>query len=200
MLSSMKRELYSVWASMIQRCTNPKRDSWHLYGGRGIKVCERWRTFANFAEDMAPRPEGTSIDRIDPNGNYEKSNCRWATPKEQAFTKRKKIIQYCINCKGSTLSARGEYRSWNGLCHACNEYKRRNKINRPTDEIEILKIRNEKISKKCSKKIYGVSITTGDMIFFDQVQDAVKIYGMGVVNCLSKRTKTAKGYAWQYNI
>lgn len=183
---------------MIQRCTNPKRDSWHLYGGRGIKVCEQWRTFSNFAKDMAPRPLGTTLDRIDPNGNYEKSNCRWATPKEQAFTKRKKLVEYCVNCNGSTLTANGEYRSWKGLCHACNEYKRRNKVNRPTDEKEILKIRNEKISKKHRKKIYGVSTITGDIIYFDKVHDAVKIYGMGVVNCLSKRTKTAKGYTWQY--
>jgi hypothetical protein len=182
---------------MIQRCTNPKRDSWHLYGGRGIKVCERWRTFSNFVEDMAPRPGGTSIDRIDPNGNYEKSNCRWATPKEQAFTKRKKIVEYCINCNGSTLNASGEYRSWKGLCHACNEYKRRNKIDRPNDENEILKLKNQKMSK-CRKKIYGISINTGDIIYFDQVSDAVKIYGMGVVNCLSKRTKTAKQYTWNY--
>jgi hypothetical protein len=198
MSSYMKRELYSIWGSMIQRCTNPKRDSWHLYGGRGIKVCEQWRTFSNFAKDMAPRPFGTTLDRINPNGNYEKSNCRWATPKEQAFTKRKKLVEYCVNCSGSTLTAKGEYKSWKGLCHACNEYKRRNKINRPTDEKEILKIRNEKISKKNRKKIYGVSTITGDIIYFDKVHDAVKIYGMGVVNCLSKRTKTAKGYTWQY--
>lgn len=183
---------------MIQRCTNPKRDSWHLYGGRGIKVCERWRTFANFAEDMAPRPEGTSIDRIDPNGNYEKSNCRWATSSEQAFTKRKKLIQYCSNCNGSTLDANGAHRSWKGLCHACNEYKRRNGIDRPLTEEEIAKHRQMKIDSKPRRHIFGVSIKTGERIEFHSAKEAVKEYGGGVRNCLYGITKTAKGYIWNY--
>ena len=193
----MRRELYSIWGSMIQRCTNPKRDSWHLYGGRGIKVCERWRTFSNFAEDMAPRPQGTTIDRIDPNGNYEKSNCRWATPKEQAFTKRKKIVQICVNCKGSTLSAKGEHRSWRGLCHACNEYKRKNKIDRPKDEKEIERLHRIKLRKN-KKPIYGISISTGEKIEFDFQVDAQKVFGNGVNNCLKGRVKSAKGYIWKY--
>ncbi len=193
----MKKELYLVWGSMIQRCTNQKRDSWKFYGGRGVKVCERWRTFANFAEDMFPRPPGTTLDRIDPNGNYEKSNCRWATPKEQAFTKRKKIVEHCSNCGESTLASSGEHRSWHGLCHACNEYKRRNKIDRPKDKSKISELASLKIRKN-KRPIYGISLSTGERIDFDFQADAIKIYGNGVNHCLRKKVKSAKGYIWEY--
>jgi hypothetical protein len=76
--------IYNPWANMIERCTNPKHHRYHRYGGRGIKVCKRWRRFKNFAADMAPRPKGKSLDRWpNPDGDYKPSNCRWATSKEQ---------------------------------------------------------------------------------------------------------------------
>lgn len=79
---------YTSWHMLRQRCTNLKNKRWKLYGGRGILVCERWSTFENFYADMGPRPPGTSIDRIDVNGNYEPSNCRWADAKTQALNKQ----------------------------------------------------------------------------------------------------------------
>jgi len=77
------------WFNMIQRCTNPKAIKYPSYGGRGIAVCTRWLiSFSDFLDDMGPRPEGTSIDRIDTYGDYEPGNCRWATIAEQAANKR----------------------------------------------------------------------------------------------------------------
>lgn len=78
--------LRQTWNSMIRRCGNPKDASYYRYGGRGISVCQRWiDSFDNFKEDIGPRPsERHSIDRIDNDGPYEKSNCRWATPKQQS--------------------------------------------------------------------------------------------------------------------
>ena len=79
---------YNSWSNMRSRCNNPNNQDYSQYGGRGITCCDRWKRFANFLEDMGERPEGLTIDRIDVNGNYEPSNCCWATPKEQNSNKR----------------------------------------------------------------------------------------------------------------
>ena len=80
---------HRIWVGIRKRCTNPKDTGFHLYGGRGVKICDRWDDFKNFYEDLGPRPSPQhSIDRINVNGNYEPGNCRWATPLEQGHNTR----------------------------------------------------------------------------------------------------------------
>jgi hypothetical protein len=80
--------MYRMWKHMRSRCNNPNNSRYADYGGRGIKVCERWSMFNNFIKDMGPKPEGKSLDRVDNSKGYSPENCRWSTIKEQANNKR----------------------------------------------------------------------------------------------------------------
>ena len=83
------KRTYKSYHSMKQRCLNSNHHAWEFYGGRGIDICNRWLlSFENFLEDMGERPEGTSLDRIDGDKGYSKTNCRWATLSEQNKNKR----------------------------------------------------------------------------------------------------------------
>src|SRR3990167_5943872 len=92
---------YRCWSSMRGRCGDKKNA---LYGGKGIKVCERWNDFKNFLEDMGPRLSCKhSLDRIDSHGNYEPSNCRWAT-RTQQNNNRKNVNILTLNGVTKTIS------------------------------------------------------------------------------------------------
>lgn len=80
------------WDAMIQRCTNSNHKSFKDYGGRGIEVCQAWLSFDAFFADMGERPAETTLDRSDTNGNYEPSNCRWATSQVQGNNKRSSVV------------------------------------------------------------------------------------------------------------
>jgi hypothetical protein len=115
--SSPRTKTYTIWKSMRQ-CRNPKHVGYKYYGGRGIKVCQRWDDYAKFLADMGEAAIGLSIDRIDNDGDYEPGNCRWVERAAQSSNKRNgnlignpKMLTYC----GESLTVRG----WEiklGLC------------------------------------------------------------------------------------
>lgn len=87
---------YRTWISMRQRCNNPRDNGYKFYGRRGIRICKRWDSYENFLSDMGERPAGTSLDRINNDGNYEPSNCRWATPLIQNLNSRN-VVSLTLN-------------------------------------------------------------------------------------------------------
>ncbi len=89
-----------IWLGMIQRCRDPNAQDWDRYGGRGIKVCERWQSFENFLADMGVRPDGMSVERDDNDGDYTPDNCRWATRSEQQRNRRSNVL---LTYNGETL-------------------------------------------------------------------------------------------------
>ena len=89
--SGKKSTEYNVWRRIVSSCTNPKAWAYRYYGGRGLTFTKRWLKFENFLADMGPRPAGHTIDRKDNSKGYCKSNCRWATPKQQANNRRNSI-------------------------------------------------------------------------------------------------------------
>lgn len=101
------RPEYLTWCNLRYRCTNPNNDMYEYYGGRGIKVCDRWLGkdgFKNFYLDMGPRPSSANgekyqIDRIDSNGDYSPNNCRWATLMQNSHNKRNNIYVYIYGDK-----------------------------------------------------------------------------------------------------
>lgn len=111
---------HKTWLSILQRTTNPKLARFPRYGGRGITVCDRWKTnFQNFLDDMGPKPSPShSIERRDNDGNYAPENCYWATPKEQASNRRSTVwLEYkgetkCMKSWSETLGI-----EYGILCH-----------------------------------------------------------------------------------
>jgi hypothetical protein len=97
---------YAVWANMLTRCNNPRSSHFNCYGGRGIKVSQRWFQYENFIADMGHRPSSRySLDRVDVNGDYEPSNCRWATKKTQTDNRRPYKMAKLENFSDAELEA-----------------------------------------------------------------------------------------------
>lgn len=142
---------YKSWCNMRTRCGNPNTLAWENYGGRGITVDPAWASFQAFLSDMGDRPDGHSLDRINPDGNYEKSNCRWIPYNDQAKTTRK----YLSN--GACMVCSGPRARWRGRCHKCNEYLRRNGEERPpVDDL--------KKHRMSPRKCHGCNRITGKWV------------------------------------
>ncbi len=125
---------FTTWSSMLRRCYDQNMPKFHLWGGRSITVCDRWRnSFENFLADMGKRPgPKLSLDRIDNDGNYEPGNCRWATWSQQLKNRRKYTRRYtgkratlrpCGGCGAPTLIL------CKGMCQRCYDYQRRHPRN-----------------------------------------------------------------------
>lgn len=93
---------YKSWQSMLVRCTNKENHKYASYGGRGIQVCERWKSFENFLADMGARPRGSTLGRIDNDGNYDPANCEWQSAIAQGRNKRN-TRTYCLDGIQGTL-------------------------------------------------------------------------------------------------
>lgn len=140
---------YWSWKAMHRRCYNPSHDSYKHYGGKGIKVCDRWHEYRNFKEDMGEREKGVSIDRIDGSKDYTPENCRWATFLEQSNNKSdNRYIEY----KGVKYTCGELARKFGIAGHALNiRYFR---LNWPIDEALEIKPRQSKERDRDEKGRY----------------------------------------------
>jgi len=112
---STAHPLYRAWKGMRERCNYKNHKDYMGYGGRGIKVCERWNSFSNFLEDMGERPPKYSLDRINNDGDYEPTNCRWTDIKTQSKNTRKRRIGFTKGAyKNNTSGYAGIYILPNG--------------------------------------------------------------------------------------
>lgn len=119
-LQGKPTKLYRCWAGIKKRCLNPRDVAYPRYGGRGIGICTRWLSFENFAADMGEPPSAEhSIDRIDFNGSYTPSNCRWATKKEQSRNRLRRPLTIDgitrLLCEWSEISGIGVQLIWQRL-------------------------------------------------------------------------------------
>lgn len=182
-----RHPLYRCWASMKNRCYNEKDvRNYEWYGGRGIRVCERWigkNGFWNFVEDMGEKPKGYSIDRVDTNKDYSPENCRWASPKEQSYNRRNNLVFEIGGEKLNTEQAAKKLHK-----HPETLRKRLRLGFSPDDVIASFNIRRSK-KVKC--------VETG--VVFDSIMSAAREYGVayqGIANCVHGRGKTAAGKHW----
>ena len=115
---------YTSWQQMFTRCYNPNATAFSYYGSRGITICDRWRSFANFFADMGERPLKHSLDRIDNNGHYEPGNCRWATASQQSSNQRPRTLKAFCKYGHSLANVRVKIKSDGRKTRYCPECDR----------------------------------------------------------------------------
>lgn len=185
--------LYNSWSNMIQRCTNPKHPSYSRYGGRGITVCTSWMTcsdFVTWAVDNGYRV-GLSIERIDNNGNYEPSNCRWASRKDQ---QRNRGVNHVVEYKGETRCLT-EWAEILGMEPKTLEYRLTRSGMTVHDAF------NLPVHRHRTGAVQATS-DDGTVTVYRNASDAARALGVssssGISLCLSGKTKSAYGRSWNY--
>ena len=178
---------YRVWSGMKQRL---RRDIGYAH----VQLHPPWKEFANFLMDMGEAPEGYSLDRIDPSGNYEPGNCRWIPRNEQPRTTRIYLsIGPCVDCG----QGRGNR---SGRCKQCYAYFQRNKIPRPANAEDRSKIRKESSGQRST---WFVDQFTLDDVFIKRwpnATEAAKEVGVlhsSISNCVRNRSKSSAGFKWK---
>lgn len=182
--------LYRCWASMKNRCYNPNdRQNYGWYGSKNIKVCDRWlgkNGFWNFVEDMGNKPDGYSIDRIDVDGDYCPENCRWASPKEQAYNRRNSL-RFSIDGKEYNTEEAAKILGKNP-----ETLRKRVRNGLPMDEVV-----SRKNIVRCKKRV--VCIETNEV--FESIMAAGRAYNISyqvIAACLHGKGKTAAGKHWEF--
>lgn len=194
--NASKHHLYRCWASMKNRCYNEKDvKNYQWYGGRGIKVCDRWigeNGFWNFVNDMGPRPDGYSIDRIDVDGDYCPENCRWSSVKEQSYNRRNNLRFNIDGKEYNTEDAAAMLKK--------NPETLRKRIRAGFSANDIVSSSN---IRRQSKKV--LCVETGKI--YKSIEDAARDYGVSsstISACLNKRVyrgiarKTSAGRHWKF--
>lgn len=188
--------IYKVWMNMRARCKYPTSNGYKNYGGRGIKVCDRWQEFQNFLEDMCDKTsEGLTLDRIDNDGDYEPSNCRWATIEEQAINKRSTIF---VELNGQQVKLQ-ELSEQTGIDY----HKLHNRIFRYGMAVERAISSDEPLKKRpysipsIRRPVTAIDIKTGEQIEYACQKECAEALNTSSGNVWAAKTgkiKQIKGY------
>lgn len=194
-----KRRIHTAWKNMIWRCYNEKHSSYKYYGGRGIKVCKEWQKFKPFYVWTIENgySNDLTIDRIDNNGNYEPSNCRWMTSKDQANNRR---TNHLITFNGETKTI-SEWADSLDITHQALVDRLKSKHWTFEESLTIKK--NGRPVKQISfrKQVYQKSVNNELVKKWDSISEAaevLKIHNENISRALSNPRYTAGGYLWQY--
>ncbi len=213
--------VYDVWSAMRDRCNNPNNHAYSRYGGRGIKVCKSWdKKFINFLRDMGHRPSDShSIERINTNKGYTKSNCKWATVMEQASNRRnnvwyeyggkKMILQRWIEAANTTRHQFTHMLKTHSFEETVSFFEKNPYVKKVRPPKKYIKRKRDwdnytipaaglKLRPILQKSKEGILIK--EWRCASEAEDTLGLSASAINNVLCKRTKTSGGFIWEYAI